>query len=164
MLSADSGGDEHRRRSDLDVGRVPRARFIDHVLASLERGDRRRAVGVLLTNCEPTGDAQDHFAAHRVHLPHVPGLGEDMHRDQTALDAVGRVAIFVAGVPADFTGELGFDSGSSAESKMDRPRADLGNFVGHDPDRSAPSAERTQVDTALDTAQRRLPVPSLYPA
>lgn len=163
MLSADSGGDEQRCCGDLDVGRVPRAWFVDHVLASFERGDRRRAVGVLLMNCEPTGDAQDHFAAQRVHLPHVPGLGEDMHRDQTALDAVGRMAIFVAGVPAHFTGELRFDSGSSAESQMDRPRADLDNFVGHVPDRSAPSAQRTQVDTTVDTgSQRRLPVPSLY--
>jgi len=57
MLSADSGGDEQHCCGDLDVGRVPRAWFVDHVLASFERGDRRRPVGVLLMNCEPSGDA-----------------------------------------------------------------------------------------------------------
>ena len=45
---------------------------------------------------------------------------------------------------AYWLGELGFDSASRTECKMDRARADLCNFVGQTLDRSAPSAEQTQ--------------------
>lgn len=91
-------------------------------------------------DCEPTGDAQNHFAAHRVHLPRVPGLGEDMHRHQTTLYAVSGVALDVAGLPAHVASELGFDLGSGTESKMNRSTAGLCHLVGHGVNGSDPRA------------------------